>query len=161
MPSLPSLVESYLAGIQIVRQAVAGMTPEQLKGRPVPGKWSTLEVICHLADSDQAWTFRMKRVIAEDRPLLIGYDESRFSQALGYQERNAEEELAYLEQTRRQMGRVLRHIPPEALARTGVHTERGLITLEQMLEVEIDHINHHVKFIREKRKALGLPADTR
>jgi hypothetical protein len=97
-------------------------------------------------------------VIAEERPLLVGYDESRFSQSLGYQERNAEEELSYLEQTRRQMARVLRQIPPEALARSGIHTERGLITLEKMLELEIEHIDHHVKFIREKRRSLGLSA---
>ena len=43
---------------------------EALKARPVPGKWSTLEVVCHLVDSEQAWCHRMKRVIAEDNPLL-------------------------------------------------------------------------------------------
>ena len=157
MASLPAMIDAYLAGTQTLRQAVAGMSPEHARARPVPGKWSTLEVVCHLADSDQAWTFRMKRVIAEDRPLLIGYDESRFAQALGYQERDLERELAFLEQTRRQMAQVLRRLPAEAFARTGVHSERGLCTLEQMLQIEIDHLPHHVRFILDKRKALGLP----
>jgi uncharacterized damage-inducible protein DinB len=155
MSSLSKLTEAYLAGVQTLREAVAGMSRDQLLSRPVPGKWSTLEVVCHLADSDQIWAHRLKRAIAEDRPLLLGYDESRFVAALGYQDRDVEEELSLLEQTRGQMARVLRTLPPQALARTCVHNERGLVTLEEMLHIEIDHIPHHVKFIAAKRQALG------
>src|SRR5438105_1839169 len=108
MPSTSELIDAYVDGSKILRQAVAGMSREQLVSRPVPGKWSTLEVVCHLVDSDQAWIHRMKRVIAEDRPLLIGYDESRFARALSYQERDLEEELAIFEQSRRQLARILR-----------------------------------------------------
>jgi hypothetical protein len=45
-----ALIDAYLGGIEVLRRAVAGMTPEQLRARPVPGRWSTLEVVCHLAD---------------------------------------------------------------------------------------------------------------
>jgi uncharacterized damage-inducible protein DinB len=156
MPAISELIDAYLAGPQTLRQAVAGMSREQLLARPVPGKWSTLEVVCHLVDSDQAWIHRMKRVIAEDRPLFIGYDERRFAAALAYQERNVEEELAIFEQARRQMARILRSLPDTAWARDGVHNERGLITLEEHLQLEVDHVPHHLKFIEEKRRALGL-----
>jgi uncharacterized damage-inducible protein DinB len=156
MPVLSKLIDAYLDGPQTLRRAVAGMSREQLLARPVAGKWSTLEVVCHLVDSDQAWIHRMKRVIAEDLPLLIGYDESRFAAALAYQERSLEEELAIFEQSRRQMARILRTLPDEAWARKGVHSERGLITLEEHLQLEVDHVPHHVKFIAEKRRALGL-----
>jgi DinB superfamily len=156
MASSTSLIEGYLSGLELVQQGVAGMTRQQLLARPVPGKWSTLEVVCHLVDSEQAWVHRMKRVIAEDRPLLVGYDETRFSAALGYQERDLEEELALLGGMRSQMARVLRALPAAAWNRTGVHTERGLITLEQMVALEAEHITHHVKFIHDKRRALGL-----
>jgi hypothetical protein len=157
MPTISKLIDDYLAGPQTLRQAVVGMTREQLRERPVRGQWSTLEVVCHLVDSDQAWIHRMKRVIAEDRPLLIGYDESRFAAALAYQEADLEEELAIFEQARRQMARILRTLPEAAWARSGVHSERGLITLQEHLELEVDHVPHHVKFIAQKRRALGLP----
>jgi len=150
------LIDAYLVGPQTLRQAVAAMSREQLVSRPVAGKWSTLEVVCHLVDSDQAWIHRMKRIIAEDRPLFIGYDETRFARGLAYQERDLEEELAIFESMRRQMARILRTLPAEAWARDGVHNERGLLTLEQHLQVEVDHVSHHVKFIAEKRRALGL-----
>jgi uncharacterized damage-inducible protein DinB len=159
MPSTsPSdLIDAFLDGVPRLRRAVADLSPEQLRARPVPGKWSTLEVVCHLADSDQAWCHRMKRVIAEERPLLIGYDESRFTAVLPYLEADLEEMLGLMEAMRRQMARTLRAQPESAWSRTGVHNERGLITLTEMLGLEAEHVPHHIAHILEKRKALGLP----
>jgi hypothetical protein len=159
VPPLPQLIDAYLAGPRDLRRLVTGMSREQLQARPVPGRWSTLEVVCHLVDSEQAWVHRMKRVLAEDRPLLIGYDEGRFAAALGYQGRDLEEELALLEGMRRQMAGILRGLPEGALARTGVHSERGLINLGEMLVAETEHVPHHLRFVREKRLTLGLPGE--
>ncbi len=155
MSALAPLIDNYLAGVQTLRQAVAGLSREQLLARPVPGKWSTLEVVCHLADFEPILADRMKRVIAEDRPTLLGASESRFAAALAYHERDVNEELAVVEQTRRQMARILRTLPDEVLKRVGVHNERGPRTLEQLLTTATNHIPHHVKFIEEKRQALG------
>jgi uncharacterized damage-inducible protein DinB len=151
------LIDAYLASLPRLRGAVAGLSPEQLRSRPVPGKWSTLEVVCHLVDSEQAWCHRMKRVIAEERPLLIGYDETRFTRSLPYHDANLEDELALLEAMRRQMAGILRTLPEAAWSRTGVHNERGLMTLEEMLQAETDHVPHHLAQILEKRGAMGLP----
>jgi hypothetical protein len=156
MSRLSSLIDAYLAGPAELRRAVAGMSREQLTARPVPGKWSTLEVICHLADFDPILADRMKRIIAEDRPQLIGADENRFAAALAYQQRDAEEELTIIERTRSQLARILRTLSDEALSRVGVHNERGPRTLEQMLETATNHVPHHLKFVAEKRRALGL-----
>src|SRR5438270_3183790 len=119
MSALPSLIEAYLAGAQTLRKAVAGMSREQILARPVTGKWSTLEVVCHLADFDPILADRMKRVIAEERPTLLGADEQRFAAALAYHERDLDEELTVIEQTRRQMARILRTLPESALQRVG------------------------------------------
>jgi uncharacterized damage-inducible protein DinB len=158
MSQLAPLIENYLAGAQALRRAVAGLSPEQARARPVPGKWSTLEVVCHLADFDPILADRMKRVIAEDRPQLLGADEKRFAAALAYEARDLDEELTIIERTRSQMARILRTLPDEALERVGVHNERGPLTLERLLTLATNHIPHHVKFIAEKRQALGLPA---
>jgi uncharacterized damage-inducible protein DinB len=158
MSALAPMIDGYLAGVRTLRQAVAGISPEQLKARPVAGKWSTLEVVCHLADFDPILADRMKRIIAEDRPALLGADEKRFAAALAYHERDLEEELTIVERTRQQMARILRTLPAEALQRVGVHNERGPLTLEKMLTTATNHIPHHVQFIIEKRRVLGLPA---
>jgi uncharacterized damage-inducible protein DinB len=158
MPTLPEMIDAYLSGPQALRAAVRGMSREQLRARPVAGKWSTLEVVCHLADFDPILADRMKRVLAEDKPQLLGADEQRFAAALAYHERDLEEELAIVERTRSQLARILRTLPAEALQRVGVHNERGPLTLERLLTIATNHIPHHVRFIAEKRQALGLPA---
>jgi hypothetical protein len=156
MAALQELIDSYLGGPPALRRAVAGMNREQLLARPVPGKWSTLEVVCHLADFEPILADRMKRVIAEDRPTLVGADENRFAAALAYHARDLEEELTLIERTRSQLARILRTLRPEALSRVGIHNERGPRTLEQLLTTVTGHIPHHLKFIEEKKKALGL-----
>jgi uncharacterized damage-inducible protein DinB len=156
MATLQTLIEQYLEGPKQMRQAVAGMTREQVLARPVAGKWSTLEVVAHLADFDPVYADRMKRVIAEDNPTLLGADEQKFAANLCYQDRDLEEDLKIIEITHSQMARILRKLPDSALQRTGVHNERGPLTLEVLLASVINHIPHHLKFVLEKRKALGL-----
>jgi uncharacterized damage-inducible protein DinB len=154
--TLLSLADGLVAGPAKVRHASRGLSADQVRARPVPGKWSILEVVCHLADSDQAWAHRIKRVIAEEKPLLIGYDETRFAAALNYQERDLSEELEFSERTRRQLARIVRGLKPEALSREGIHSQYGRVHLQEMLQIEIDHVDHHLTFIVEKRRALGL-----
>jgi uncharacterized damage-inducible protein DinB len=156
MSTLSTLIDSYLAGPVSLRKAVAGMSREQLVARPVPGKWSTLEVVAHLADFDPIIADRIKRVIALDNPQLIGADETRFHAALAYHDRDLEEELTIIERTRSQLVRILRKLPESALQRVGQHTERGPLTLEKLLTGAAGHITHHLQFVVEKRKALGL-----
>lgn len=156
MATLQTLIEQYLDGPKQLRAAIADMTREQAKARPIAGKWSTLEVVAHLADFDPILADRMKRVIAEENPMLVGADENKFAAALAYMDRDLEEDIAIIELTRSQLARILRKLPESALQRVGNHTERGPRTLEQLLTTSIGHIPHHVKFIHEKRLALGL-----
>lgn len=159
MSTFPQQIDAYLNGPPSLRRTVSGMTREQLVARPIPGKWSTLEVVCHLADFEPILADRMKRIIAEDRPALLGANESRFAATLAYHDRDLAEELAIIEQTRQQMARILRTLKPEVMSRIGVHNERGPLTLEQLLASATNHLPHHQKFILEKRRALGLPVE--
>jgi hypothetical protein len=149
-----TLIANLLAGPQLLRKTVAGMSPEQLLARPIPGKWSTLEVICHLADFEIVGADRIKRVIAENEPTLLGGDEKLFAARLAYHQRDAEEELLLIEAIRKQVARILRTLEPEDFKRRGIHSEVGPLTLAAFVQARIDHILHHVPFIEEKRKAM-------
>ena len=78
------LIEEYLAGPGLLREAVAGLTAEELNARPIPDKWSTRQVIYHIADFEPVYADRMKRVIAEDNPPLRGGDPDVFAAKLAY-----------------------------------------------------------------------------
>jgi hypothetical protein len=150
-----ALIEQYLAGPGLLRRAVAGMTKDQLLARPVPGKWSTQEVVCHLADYEPIYADRMKRVIALEGPELLQGDPGLFAARLAYDRRDVGEELALIELTRKQMARVLRALTPEDFQRRGLHSRDGALTLENLLERVAAHVPHHVQFIEEKRRALA------
>jgi len=153
-----TLIDNYLDGPQLLRKTVAGMSQEQLIVRPIPGKWSTLEVICHLADFEIVGADRIKRVIAENEPTLFDGDEKVFAARLAYHDRNAEDELLLIELIRKQIARILRTLKLDDFQRRGIHLGVGPLTLEALIQRRISHIPHHVRFIEEKRKAMaGMP----
>jgi uncharacterized damage-inducible protein DinB len=149
-----TLIEEYLAGPDLLRQVVAGMEQEQFDARPVPGKWSTREVVAHIADFEVVYADRMKRVIAEEQPTFFGGDPDRFANRLDYAGRNIAEELELIAAVRRQVAGILRSLPADGFQRTGNHSEDGPMSLEQLLRNITNHIPHHVRFIEEKRQAL-------
>jgi GNAT superfamily N-acetyltransferase len=159
----PELLAEYAAGPELLRSAVTGLSADELRLRPIPGRWSTLEVVCHISDTEQFFADRLKRTLAMERPLLVGADGWRYPESVRYHDRDPEEELALVRLTRLQVSRILHRVPDPAWQRTAVHTELGLVTLHQLLLHAIGHLKHHLAFIEEKRQALataGSPSPT-
>lgn len=153
--STGELIARYRSGSDLLRDAVAGLTREQLLAHPIAGKMSAQEVVCHVADCDQFLADRMKRTIAMDRPLLVGADGWLYPEALRYADRDLALDLALVDVTRAQMAGDLDRVSPEAWGRTAIHTDTGLVTLRQLLLHTVRHLEHHVRTIEEKRAALG------
>jgi hypothetical protein len=151
-----ALLDRYAAGPKLVRDAVAGMSREQIVARPVPGKWSTLEVVAHVADFEVIGVDRLTAAIAEHEPAIPGRDEQQYAARLAYHQRDLEEQLRLIEACRSHVARILRALSADDWQRRGIHNEAGPLTVEQLLERAARHVEHHVPFIHEKRKALGL-----
>lgn len=149
------LIAVYEQGIADLRAAVAGMTSEQVHARPIPGKWSTVECVGHLADTEIFFTDRIVRTIAMDRPLLMSADEKQYIERLDYQSFDVEEQLALFTALRRHAARILRAQPSEAWQRSAVHSLSGLVTVRQLVWQAVRHLRHHLPFVAEKRAALG------
>ncbi len=104
---------------------------DQIDATPIPGKWSTKQVICHIADYEAVYAYRMKRVIAENEPMMMKCgDPDLFAARLAYDQRDVEVELAFIEATRKHMGAILRSLAASDFQRRGNHSEAGTITLE-------------------------------
>src|SRR5947209_6187147 len=142
-----SLIEGYEKAAGRVRRAVAGLTAEELRARPGPGKWSILELVIHLADSDCISIDRMKRMLIEDNPTLLYADETAYVDRLYTHQQSLEDALVLLETGRRQWARVLRLLPDEAFERHGTHNRRGRVTVGDMVADYIEHIDYHLKFV--------------
>ena len=150
------LLAAYRLGAGIVREAIAGLDAEALRARPIAGKMSSLEVLCHIVDSDQFMCDRIKRAIATERPLLMGVESADYPVPLHYHERDVDLDLRLLEAQREQMAADLDRIGSEVWSRTAVHSEAGLVTVTDLFAHAVEHLEDHVARIAEKKAALGL-----
>ena len=151
-----TLIDQYLAGPELLERSIQGLNDEQLDARPIAGKWSTRQVVCHIVDFEPIYADRMKRVIAENCPTFFGGDPDIFAAGLAYGHRPVGTELELLVAVRRQMATILRELNAEDFQRMGKHSEAGPLSLETLLQRITGHVPHHVAFIDEKRKALGM-----
>jgi hypothetical protein len=154
--AIEAALSAYEAGPAALRAACAGLSSEHLRTRIGPGEWSILENAVHLLDSDLASTHRKRRIVAEENPLLIAYDENTFIARIPAADADLGEVLDLFALNRRFTARWLRTLPADAFARTGVHTQRGRITLLEIVAIYAHHVGHHLKFVADKRRNLGI-----
>ena len=108
-----------------LRRAIDGLPPAKLKQPEKAGKWSIGHVLQHLADSDLVWGWRVRLILAQDRPTITGYDQDLWAERLHYEQSDPAESLATFDVLRRANLELVERASPQDLARVGVHTERG------------------------------------
>jgi hypothetical protein len=149
------LINKYEAGYFEVVNALEGFAPGQLSSHPLPNKWSAREIVHHLADSESTSAIRLRRLLAEDRPVIQGYDQDEYAKRLKYNEREMAPALAAFRAARETTAQVLRLMSEEDWQREGEHTESGRYTAEDWLRIYAAHAHNHAAQIRRLREALG------
>ncbi len=149
-------LDRYEGGIALLSDVCAGLSAKQATERPVAGRWSMLECMCHIADFEPIIAYRTKSMLAFEEPELVGIDETEYGRGLHYQKRDLTTELDVFVSTRKQLLRILNYAAPADFARTGRHTELGTINIWTYLLAASGHVEHHMRFMNEKRRAFGL-----
>ena len=152
---LAEQIDRYANGAEQLAHAISGLSSADLDALPVPGTWSIRQIVLHMMDSDLIASDRMKRIIAMDNPSILAYDESAFARSLHYDQLDASLACDVFSKNRQLTSELLRRLPEGAFARQGIHSEKGPVTLRSMVETYVGHLEHHLKFIREKRTLLG------
>lgn len=124
-----------------------------------PGKWSIRRIMAHLADSEMVGSFRLRAVIAEDKPVLYAFDQDKWADKLDYDHRKPTQSLDAFRRLRGDNYELLKSLPDSTFERTGMHTERGEVSLHQLLEIYANHAESHARQIQaireEYKKAKG------
>jgi uncharacterized damage-inducible protein DinB len=132
----------------------AGLTAAQLRRPETDGKWSLVEILQHLADSELVWGYRLRKVLAEDRPELTGYDQDLWATRLRYTESAPEQSLSTFRVLRDANMRLLAGASDAALDRVGLHNERGPETVRHMVRLYAGHDLLHRNQISRVRLAV-------
>lgn len=172
--STPDEVAGYVAAllellgdqdpVKVLRETPAAIgqfletVPPQVVTIPEgPGKWSIGEIVAHLADSELVGGFRLRMVMAHDRPVLTGYDQDLWADRLRYRDVAVRDALEQFATLRRANVRIWERLSPADLARIGRHGERGGESLERMRRLYAGHDLLHLRQL-ERIRVAQLPA---
>jgi DinB superfamily len=145
-------IAQYRDGYAAVAEAMLKITPQELDARPGPGRWTAREIVHHLADSETTSAIRLRRLLAEDRPMIQGYDQDEFARRLHY-DRPHETSLELFKYVRAATAELLERLEPADWLREGTHSESGRYTVETWLEIYSEHAHKHARQIRAARAA--------
>lgn len=119
----------------------AGPAPgtERLARPEAPGKWSALDLLRHLVDTEFIHLYRTRTVLEQQHPPIRGYDQDAWVRLFAPSVPSAAEGLELLRVVRTANLRLWRTLTPAELARTGVHAERGEESVAHMLRLLAGH----------------------
>lgn len=120
---------------------VAALSEEQINRKPAPGKWSIREILCHLADCEMVFAFRIRQTLAEPHHVVQPFDQDEWAKP--YAAYTAKAALATFTAVRDWNLALVRTLSPDAFQKPMTHPERGTMTLQTVIETMGGHdLNH-------------------
>ena len=135
-----------------LKNAIDRLTERELSQPEAAGKWSIRQVMRHLADSDLVWGYRVRMVLAHDRPTITGYDQDLWAGRLHYDQAPVDSSLEEFRVLRRSNLHLITNASPADLERVGVHAERGEESVAHMMRLYAGHDLLHLNQIKRIRK---------
>jgi len=144
-----ALIERYRDGHHTVVKALQGLSEEELD-RSGSDEWTPRMIAHHLADSEMMSAIRLRRLIAEDNPVISGYDEVEFARKLT-SDRPIKPSIEAMRWARESSAQILDRLTEEEWSRTGTHSERGPYSVEDWLTTYAKHAHDHARQIERSR----------
>ena len=138
-----------------LREAINGLSAEQLETPYRPGGWTLRQVVHHVPDSHLNSYARFKLALTEDAPTIKDYREDRWAELADARSGPVETSLILLESLHKRWVTMLRSMGPDHFERTFKHPELGVVTLDRSLGLYAWHGRHHVAHITALRERMG------
>jgi hypothetical protein len=116
-------VQEELVGWLATR--TAGLDDATLRRPEAPGKWSVIEVVQHLADTELAYGYRIRMILTHETWPMELFDREGWARELHYTGASLAGALDQLRALRAANLRLYRSLSAAQLARVGIHAERG------------------------------------
>jgi len=141
-------IESYGAAYQQLVDALAHFPQEMWQFRPAPDRWTIHEIIVHIADSEANSYVRCRRLLAEPGSAVLGYDEAGWARALNYHAQSADDALHLFKWLRHASYMLIKNAPDAVWSHTIVHSENGVMTMDDWLDTYERHVRDHIEQMR-------------
>ena len=130
-----------------LRESLASLGDERANKPPAPGKWSAREILCHLADCEIVFAFRLRQTLADPHHVIQPFDQDLW--ARNYAAYDAPAALAVFTAVRDFNTRLIASLPPEAFEKPVSHPERGTMTFQTIVETMGGHDLNHLAQIEK------------
>jgi uncharacterized damage-inducible protein DinB len=155
-------IDAYRAGrnpIPLMRvapaklaRAIAGLSAKKMRRRPARGKWSIIEILGHLQDTEFVYGYRIRLSLAEPGATILGYNQAVWTEELRHSRGNAKQLIGRIRVLRDANLEIVRRVPRASWNHYGMHNERGKETVRRTLELVAGHDLNHLDQIRAIRK---------
>lgn len=150
---MEKLIEEYSQDYELLREAVEGLSEEELRFQPAPDKWSIHQIVIHVTDDEILSTHRLRKVLSEEKPLLLSFDQEAWADNLGYERMDREQHLLLFQMLRASMMPILEKLTPEQFERVGEYPDGVRYTFKELLKLRIKHVRDHLSQIERVRQA--------
>jgi len=145
----PTEITAYLRNFPNEIEALVGrLSYDQLRARPSDDAWSIIELLCHLRDSAQEDGIRIRRLVEEDNPTLVPFDQEEWARDRRYHDADPRKALTALRAYWTGLAYYIESIPADAWQRSGLHPEFGPLTTATQAQQTLDHAVEHLAQIR-------------
>ena len=134
---------------------VAGASKQRLGKKPAPGKWSTNEILAHLAECEVVFGYRLRAILGAPGTPIQPFDQDQWAAAGDYAARDAKKSLALFRAVRTANLDLLHGLKPEQWKLSGMHAERGEESIEVIAQMIAGHDLNH---LRQVEALLGRKA---
>jgi hypothetical protein len=157
-PTIPAeekqrLIGLYAKGYDEVMDALDGITDADWDKREAAGEWSVREIVHHLGDSEMNAASRIRKLVADESPVIQGYDQEGWTRKLYIADRPLDASVIAFKAARDATLPLLQLMTEEDWAKSGLHTEAGTITSLTWLTMYGPHAHDHADQIRRARRA--------
>ena len=135
----------------LLTRATAGLSDEELRRPEREGKWSIIEVVKHVADTELVYSFRFRIALAQEKPPITGFDQDSWASRLGYRSADLARTLELFRVVRAANVDLLKGLTAAELSRAGLHEERGEESVELMTKLAAGHDLIHLRQIERIR----------
>jgi len=153
MSEIADLLERFRRGAELLAVATTGAAGPELDFKPAPDKWCVRQIVCHLADAEAVYVMRLRQVLAEENPILHGFNGDAWAEKLDYGRRKISQALETFRVLRAENYELLKGMPEDAFQRPCTHAEVGPWTLRDLVLNNAHHLEDHVKQIQSVRAA--------
>jgi hypothetical protein len=136
------------ASLEEVATLVAGANTEQLRAATAPGEWSPWQVLVHLADAEAMFGMRVRLIVTQEQPTLVGYDQDAWTARFADLDPDPQETFTRWRALRSSNLRLYESLTPDEWNRTGMHTERGEQSAKEVVRLAAGHDRAHIDQIR-------------